>query len=287
MLKLELSPFIPHAHADIAEGVFPRSISQATYENWLKKLAQLQDCTIQRLWVDSADARVSGIMVEPANIQAPLPLLVFNRGGSRRYGMLNVMSILILLAPLAQMGYRVLASNYRGNDGSTGSDAFGSADVQDILNLLECGRRMPDYNGKSYMLGWSRGGMMTYLAIKHGADVLAASSIAGVSDLSELSDYRPDMLALTRELITHTDDASFQESLRDRSAVCWAEQITTPLQLHHGTADFIVPYTHSSTLAAKLHCPHELHTYDNGDHFLTPERESILAQTHTWFQRFA
>ena len=43
---------------------------------------------------------------------------------------------------------------------------------------------------KIVMLGYSRGGMMTYLAIKHGAKIKAAAVVSGVSDLEQAYNER-------------------------------------------------------------------------------------------------
>ena len=57
-----------------------------------------------------------------------------------------------------------------GEDGGQGREEFGGKDVNDVLNLIKLAQSLPFVEPtKIVMLGFSRGGMMTYLAIKHGA----------------------------------------------------------------------------------------------------------------------
>jgi dipeptidyl aminopeptidase/acylaminoacyl peptidase len=45
---------------------------------------------------------------------------------------------------------------------------------------------------KKVMLGYSRGGLMTYLAIRKGINLRAAAVVSGVSDLVDTYDHREE-----------------------------------------------------------------------------------------------
>lgn len=221
-----------------------------------------------------------------------IPILIFNRGGNRRYGMLSVLQVLKLLHPFVRMGYSVYASNYRGTDGGEGQEEFGGDDVNDIIALLELAKAQPEWDAKNvFMCGWSRGGMMSLRAIAEGAEVNAACTIAGLTNLPQVIVDRPYMKEKVYEqLIPHGSAAELEEAMRLRSAVCWPEKLrSVPLMIHHGDKDDTVAYMHGQTLAAKLaeiDHPHEFITWPGGDHFLNKEREAMLAQTDAFFRRY-
>jgi dipeptidyl aminopeptidase/acylaminoacyl peptidase len=79
--------------------------------------------------------KVDGLIIKPEEIPGgKAPVLIFNRGGNRDYGALFGDKI-DGLTSWAQKGYVVLASQYRGSVFSEGTDEFGGADVNNVLNL--------------------------------------------------------------------------------------------------------------------------------------------------------
>jgi dipeptidyl aminopeptidase/acylaminoacyl peptidase len=130
---------------------------------------------------------------------------VYNRGGNREFGSIRTAD-LMEFAGLALDGFVVLASQYRGNDGGEGAEEFGGADVADVLHLIALGRSLPEVDpDRIYMYGFSRGGMMTYLALKHGAKVRAAAVIGGPADLLSGLARRPEMEGEYRETMPEYD----------------------------------------------------------------------------------
>ncbi len=85
---------------------------------------------------------------------------------------------------MAALGYVVIASQYRGGPDSEGKDEFVGADIYDVLNLLPALTQIPNADTSMICIhGWSRGGMMVYLAIKKTNRFKAAVVSAGASDL--------------------------------------------------------------------------------------------------------
>ena len=291
MTVISSTPFIPHPFADVQHGVFPSALGEEMYEQWSRTFLRQEHIKTERITYDSEGLAVQGIKLTPTDVPDDgLPLLIFNRGGMEKYGMLVVPTLLSLLNPMVEKGYMVLASQYRGNDGSEGKEQFGGNDVNDVLNLLALGKTMPEWNGKhAYMLGWSRGGMMTYLALKAGAEVQAAASIAGAADVPSWVHFRPEMDSdVFRTLIPHNSEAELHDELVKRSAIHWAEDINVPLHLQHGDADDRVDVQDSITLAERLEAlgkPHELVLFEGGDHFMGRHRDIILNNAHNWFQK--
>ena len=87
----------------------------------------------------SDDCRVMGYAACPADPDAPLPCLIYNRGGNREFGYLRPEAV----CRFAVRGYVVLGSQYRGNCGGTGREEFGGADVNDVIRLIDMGLALP------------------------------------------------------------------------------------------------------------------------------------------------
>ena len=73
-------------------------------------------------------------------------------------------------------------------------DEWGGVEVDDALNLVTALKSLDFVDPERlYMLGLSRGGTMTYLAIKRGIPVKAAAVIGGVIDVKAWVDSMPEM----------------------------------------------------------------------------------------------
>lgn len=284
---LSLEPFAPHPYASL-EGVFPPgAVPEAVYRQMLKKYAENSAVEVRRIVYRSEGLRVTGILATPrALTPGAHPIIVYNRGGNREFGKLTLPQIGRTLMPLAQAGALVFASNYRGNDGGEGREEFGGADVADVLTLLDIARAHPAWDGRNaYMIGHSRGGMMTYLAIKAGARLNAAVAIAAPSDLFASGQERPEIEErVHRALIPGEGDAR-KEAYRARSALYWPQRLTTPLLLLHGDMDDRVDAGHTLRLGAALaHAgmPHETVIYPNGNHALVRHWPQAMERMQGW-----
>src|SRR5262249_4092301 len=132
----------------------------------------------------------------------------------------------------------------------------------------------------------SRGGMMTYLAIRDGAPVRAAAVVGGVSDLPALAAYRPEFLRIWERLMPGFD-ANSTALMRERSAVLWADRLDKPLLLLRCGADRRVPPDQSRALAAALRRagrPVELDVFPGDDHMLSRHAADRDARILAWFR---
>jgi dipeptidyl aminopeptidase/acylaminoacyl peptidase len=279
-------PFTPHPYQ---ETRFP-DMTEEVYQRMVGRYHQVQTVQVSRITYQSDGLKVTGMELLPVQEQPQkLPLIIFNRGGNREYASLAVGIVLSLLEPLARrMPAAILASNYRGNDGGEGREEFGGAEVQDIVNLVEIGKQQPWWDGKNiFMLGWSRGGMMTYLAMKHGVALNAAAVGAGVTDLFESAAARPEMEGVFAELIPH-HDTQRDQAYRERSAVCWSESLDAPLLLLHGSNDWRVDVSHARRLHQLLAEQEKTVKYvefEGGDHGLTAHKSQVIEEIIHWFQQ--
>ncbi|MCU0291258.1 MAG: prolyl oligopeptidase family serine peptidase [Thermoanaerobaculaceae bacterium] len=235
-------------------------------------------------WSD--ELRVKGFLGRPREGTC-LPAVIYNRGGNLEYGALKGWEII----PYVEAGFVAVASQYRGNGGGEGREQFGGADVDDVMNLLPLLKGLPEVDPERIgMTGNSRGGMMTYLALKRQTltgthDIKAAVTIGGVADLFGWLDERPSMIDTFRALIRGWPDKG---PYRARSAVEWPELINVPLLILHGESDDRVSVEQSRRLAellTKAGKPVQLITYPGDDHSLSVSR-SGLVEGLAWFGHY-
>jgi fermentation-respiration switch protein FrsA (DUF1100 family) len=202
------------------------------------------------------------------------PAIIYNRGGAWGTGAL----IGVEIVPLVESGFVAVASQYRGNGGSQGAETFGSGDVNDVLNLIPLLQALPQVNpAKIGMMGGSRGGMVTYLALKNEAlsgtrRIKAAATVGGISDLLAWAEQRPEMVEALYVPLIGATPAQTLDPFISRSAVYWPQLISAPLLLQHGEADPEVSVEQSIRLynaLRRIGKPVELATYPNDDHPLT------------------
>jgi dipeptidyl aminopeptidase/acylaminoacyl peptidase len=228
--------------------------------------------------------KVVGFVVKPKADSSKFSVIIFNRGGNREYGKITE-GTLRYLSYLSSKGYVILASQYRGNDGGQGREEFGGKDVNDVLNIIKLAKSLPFVEPtKIVMLGFSRGGMMTYLAIKHGAEIKAAAVVGGVTDLGQNYNEREDMKNVIRELVG-TDKAEWEK----RSAYYWPEKIDVPILILHGEDDCRVKVSQAKKLTEKLKEAdkvHELVVFPKGDHGLDTHRSERNQKIFEWFERY-
>lgn len=288
---VSVETFVPHSYAYLTEtrNFTPEEISEERYLASQERFHAIEDVTIRRITYMCGGLRITGAMLLPETMHpASCPILIYNRGGIGNFGILSSL-VLTRLADYARAGFIVFASNYRGNDGSEGKDEWGGADVQDVLELLGIARTHPAWDGKnSFMYGHSRGGMMTFLAIRSGAALTAAVSVAGPADPALLAQERPDMLPLLRRMIPQFDEQR-EAILTDRSAVAWADKLDVPLLLLQGDNDVRVTAAHTLVLDAeltRLGKPHRTVIYPGGDHSLSRFRKESREEILQWFKHY-
>jgi dipeptidyl aminopeptidase/acylaminoacyl peptidase len=232
---------------------------------------------------------VVGFIVKPRNIDGEAPILIFNRGGSEERSIINTTVLSRLLSFWANKGYVVLASQYRGNDGGEGKDEFGGSDINDVINLIHVARGLAYVDKeKLCMLGYSRGGMMTYQAIRNNPNIKAAAVIGGVSDLFDCYNNREEaMKRILERLVGHP--VRNREEYIKRSAVHWADEINAPTLIFHGGKDWRVPVRQAKELAHKLEeakKEYRFVEYPDGDHGLKSHFREYSGEILKWFDLY-
>ena len=246
------------------------------------------ECKRITYWSDGL--KVVGYIWKPQNTEGKkLPLIIANRGGSLELAKLTPRSGLRFgFYNFLSSGFIVIGSQYRGNDGGQGKEEFGGADINDVLNLIPLAKSLEYIDTNNiFMFGASRGGMMSYLALKHGIKVNAVAVAGGLSDLAANLNTFPELLTRWQSIIPDLEK-NRELYLRDRSAVYWADKLDSPLLILHGSADWRCNLD-SQALALvqrlqKYGKSHQLMVYEGDDHFLSFNREDSEQKIIEWFK---
>jgi dipeptidyl aminopeptidase/acylaminoacyl peptidase len=174
--------------------------------------------------------------------------------------------------------------------GSAGRDEIGGADVNDIFNLLPLLPSL-DYVDMTnlFMYGESRGGMMTYQAIRDGFPLRAAAVFGAFTSLEALMAERPEMYQPLIRRVWLNYEEQMAEIVRRRSAVQWAAQIDVPILIMHGGADWSVNPRQSLLLAQKLQEAGKIYSliiYAEDGHILANNEIDRDQRAIAWFRRY-
>lgn len=219
------------------------------------------------------------------------PCIIYNRGGNREYGMLDVSDYLFYMAQMSSWGYCVVASQYRGNDGGEGAEEFGGKDVDDVINMIPLLKYVDRADtSRIGMYGVSRGGMMTYLALTKTKQMKAAVVLSGLVDLKQSIETRKDidsMLAVW--LADYRNDK--ERFIKERSALQQADLIckSTPIFIIQGTSDWRVTTPQVLDLSKKfydLKQPFRLSVFEGADHGVTEFMDEASRQTKVFFDDY-
>lgn len=245
------------------------------------------DGRCQRIVYRSDGLRVVGFIVRPPDAgAAPRPVVVWLRGGNRELGHIGTFALVHML-DLADAGFVVLATQYRGVDGGEGSDGFGGDEVDDVLALAPLARALPGVDAdRMFLFGGSRGAMEGLLALRRGFPARAAAFRGGLYDLHATLQDRPDLATIWAELIVGWD-TDRERVLDERSPQRWSDEIDLPVLLLHGRQDWRASLAQAEAFAAALtadgNSP-ELVVYEREEHQLAFHRAEWIARLVAWFR---
>ncbi|MCK7598194.1 prolyl oligopeptidase family serine peptidase [Microbulbifer sp. CAU 1566] len=282
---------LPEKKAEKALAGFQRTFPEKTYEYFRTRIR----CEHFTYSVDGID--VLGYLIRPANTQGRLPVVVYNRGGNGDFGAVTFTSMMRNLFPLADQGFIVIGSQYRGTFAKAGAadvraarDEFGGSDIHDVRQLFDL---IPDIQGADVervgMWGHSRGGIQTFMTARTGVPARALVVAAGVADLAAGLEERPDMETVFRNRIPGYDDDKVA-ALQRRSVLYWAESLNreVPILLIHGSADDRVSVEQSRKLDQRLETlgfKHRLVEFEGDGHSFNKNRQAYIQAVADWFHQ--
>lgn len=248
-----------------------------------------ENSVVEKITYLSDDLKVKGYIAYPKNSdKEKLPCIIWNRGGYKNKGAIDHFNAKGIYGQLASWGYVVFASQYRGNNGGEGKEELGGSDVNDILNLIPLADEIPEADSSKWAIeGWSRGGMMTFLALLKNPDFKCAVLSGAISNLKQIADENPSTKEFYKELI---NKENFEEELKKRSAINFAENLPKiPYLLMHGASDDTVSSIQSIELSKKFieeNIEHRIVIFENGDHFLKNHRKEVDALRKMWYEKY-
>ncbi len=252
----------------------------------------------EHLTYSSDGLRIGGLLVRPASTEGRrLGAVVVNRDGIAGRG-LDKDLILADLARYANEGFVAVASVYRGNRHSQGVDEFGGDDVNDVLSLVTLVQRL-DYvdPGRVFMVGFGRGGLMTYRALEMDAPIRAAAVVSGIADVEQIEASNPEVSRGFSDaggwegldkIYGGWDGAEKSRELERRSPRVRAGDGDTPLMIVHGRLNERVPVVQALDVAVrwqKSGTPVESVIYGYGDHDLVEQQADWRARVMAWIKR--
>ncbi len=197
-----------------------------------------------------------------------------------------------MFGQIASWGYIVFASQYRGNAGGEGKDEFGGEDLNDVLNLIPLADEFDFTDTEKWAIeGWSRGGMMTYLALTKSNLFKCAIVSGGIANLRCNSDESKFMRRLYEVTLGKYSEDEFNNKCESRSIINFADKLSknTPLLILHGTDDKRVLPHDSLDLSYKLlkyKIPYRLVMLEEGDHFLRKHRKEVDEMRRKWYENY-
>ena len=179
-------------------------------------------------------------------------------------------------------------------------DQLEGSDVNDVISLFEYLKAFDFIDlGNVFMIGVSRGGMMTYKVTK-SISVNAAAVIGGVSNLKTLIQDRPVFLNGWNDAEKEEDNYKglrnvlkdfnvYKEHyIEDRSAVQRADKIKSPIYILHSRQDGFVSVNHAIEMAEKLqkaNKEYKLKVYNEKSHSLPFQYFDSHEEILDWFRK--
>lgn len=251
--------------------------------------------------------KIHALMTVPRGTKpkAGFPVIVFNHGYLPPTLYRTTERYVAYVDAIAQSGYIVFKSDYRGHGSSEGVAAggYGSPDYTvDVLNALASLKKYKDADpNRIGMWGHSMGGQITLRSLVITKDIRAAVIWAGVvAPYAELMNswhrqnggggFQPHQggwrQSLTDEYGAPDENPAFWNSISPNEHVA---DISAPIQLHHSTTDPEVPYHFSEILSQELKSANksvEFFSYLKDDHNLSKSLTLAMQRTVAFFDKY-
>lgn len=241
---------------------------------------------------------VEGYMCKPTHITTKkYPIIIYNRGGTGNFGKLSIEDFPDFYS-LARHGFIVVASNYRYVGKKGKYDQIAGNDIDDVINLYKLVIKLNYIDSNNvFMMGISRGGLMTYKSLSK-ITINAAAVIGGVANFKAGIKKRPIFLNGWDDL---SDDKNYlglrnilpnfekkkEFYFQERNALVWANKIKTPIYILHSRQDGQVNVTQALTMASKLQAlnkKYKLKIYDKKSHSLPYSKFDSFDEIIHWFK---
>lgn len=267
---------------------FKEQLPRQEYARYSDRL----DCAFFEYEVDGFT--IGGFLIAPSD-EAELPVILFNRGGTAEYGRMDFPGLFLNAFWLADAGYAVIGTQYRGGMGLPpevgGTDEQGGGDVRDVQALVPIARTLDVADADRLgMYAASRGSVNMFRASLEIEGLKTMVSVAGLYDLAHSLEFRPRMERVYREHIPGFENDR-EKVLAQRSVVEWTDELdlNVPILLLHGTYDERASAMGALRFARQLQerwHPYRLVMFENDDHFLSEHEGEAREIVLDWFDRY-
>jgi dipeptidyl aminopeptidase/acylaminoacyl peptidase len=206
-------------------------------------------------WKSADGKEMEGLLTYPLNYQPGKkgPLLLNIHGGPA--GVFNQACIagnqgVYPLASLSEMGFAILRPNPRGSTGYgttfrvSNKQDWGGGDYNDVMTGVDAVIKMGITDESMLgVMGWSYGGYLSSWIVGHTNRFKAASIGAPVVDLA-FQNMTDDVESLM-PVYFNGDPWNNWELYSKHSPLRYIQNVSTPVMLQHGEADFRVPLGNS------------------------------------------
>ncbi len=264
---------------DLKQENFWNGISEN--DTLISKYQYLNHLNFYKITYLSDSIVVNGYIIEPKS-EGKYPVVIFNRGGNRDFSSLTIGTLINYCSELASKGYLIIGSDYRKKD------EFGGEEINDVLILTETVKEIEKADSNQIgMFGWSRGGMMTYLALQKSNKIKTAIIGNGPTDLFGIISDRPEMetKVIAECIPDYWNNKEFE--LKKRSVIYWVDELdkNSSLLILCGTNDKNVNPAQADEIARKLteiEYDFELKKFET-DHYFTEYKSELNETIISWF----
>ena len=268
------------------EIILNDSLTKMVISGWGSEA--FENSVVEKITYLSDALKVKGYIAYPKDSSKKYPCVIWNRGGAGSRGAIDEFTARGIYGQIASWGYCVFASQYRGNAGGEGNEELGGKDVNDILNLIPLADEIPLADKTKWGIeGWSRGGMMAYIALTKTEKFKCVVLVGAISDLKQNITDNPNGLKSYKEYL---GEENLEQKITQRSAINFVDKLPhIPYLILHGGSDDTVSPVQSKRIAKKfkeLHINHKIVIFENGDHYLKNYRKEVDKLRKMWYEKY-
>ena len=263
------------------ETYFTTTFQTASFDAAKEQL----DCRFLTYVVDGQE--IHGVLIVPKKSlkQAEkIPVIIYNRGGTRNLGSLVFGHVAYELFPIAQQGFAIIASNYRKDE------QYGADNINEVTALFSIIESIPALKAdKVGVYGVSRGGLTSWQLAKAVPEKIAAiATVNGVTDSRLWASNRAGIQNNISLVDGYKDNPN--EVFNRLSPVKWVEQISAaPILLMHSRDDETVNIMHSIRFSEQLINNNRffrMKIFEDGNHDLAGHKDEAREELIQWFSRY-